>query len=78
MKTIENLNITSLNIRNKTEVMGSTKSYCKRLNLSLDNELNIKLQGIAETLNVNATEIIRQIISVIIGECEEIINENNY
>jgi hypothetical protein len=78
MKTIKNLNITSLNIRNKTEVMGSTKSYYKRLNLSLDYELNIKLQEIAETLNVNATEIIRQIISVIIGECEEIINENNY
>lgn len=78
MKTIENLNITSLNIRNKTEVMGSTKSYYKRLNLSIDDGLNLKLQEISDTLNVNVTEIIRQIISVIVCKCEGIINENNY
>ena len=77
MKTIDNLNITSLSVRNKSEVMGSTKDYKARLNLNLSKEMNDKLQRISEDLNANVTEIIRQVINSIISNCEDLANENN-
>lgn len=78
MKTVDNLNITSFSVRNKAEVMGSTKDYESRLGLRLPKRTNERLQEIADELNVNATEIIRQTVITLITCCEDIINENDY
>lgn len=76
MKTIDNLNITSISIRNKCEVMGSTKDYKKRLGILLSKETNDKLQMISDDLNANVTEIIRQSVSVILDKYGEIEDED--
>lgn len=78
MKTVDNLNISYLSIRNKSEVMGSTKDYTSRFGLRLPKQMNDKLQSIADDLNVNVTELIRQAIILLITNCEDIINENDY
>ena len=76
MKTIDNLNITSISIRNKCEVMGSTKDYKARLGLNLSKEMNDKLQLISNDLDANVTEIIRQTINTLTEALEEFANEN--
>lgn len=76
MKTIDNLNITSISIRNKCEVMGSTKDYKARLGLNLSKEMNDKLQLISNDLDANVTEIVRQTINLIISSREDLANED--
>ena len=78
MKTIDNLNITSLSVRNKSEVMGETKNCEGRLGIRLSKQTNDRLQIIADELNANATEMIRQAVITLISHCEDIINENDY
>lgn len=76
MNTIDKLNITSISIRNKCEVMGSTKDYKARLGLNLSKEMNDKLQLISNDLDANVTEIIRQSVSIILDKYGEVTDED--
>ena len=71
MKTINNLNIKFVSIRDKQEVMGtgvtdSSAMIPKRINANMSIELNEKLKGIALELNVNVTEIIRSVLTAFV------------
>lgn len=78
MKTIENLNITSISFRTKNELYGTGKHYLKRINVPLDESFNERLKLISKEIGIKPTEIIRQGIELIINSCEELINENDY
>lgn len=78
MKTVDNLNITSLSIRNKSEVMGETKNCNRRVVVHLPKHMNDRLQEISNEMNVNVTEIIRQAINSLLINCKDLIDENNY
>lgn len=78
MKTIENLNITSLSLREHGDLYGSGKEYTKRIGLPVDDEFNKRLKIISNEIGVKPTEIVRQAISILIIKCEDLINENDY
>lgn len=78
MKTIDNLNITSITFREYRDLYGSGKEYSKRINIPLENLLNEKLKIVSAEIGINPTEIIRQSISLISEKCKDMINENDY
>jgi hypothetical protein len=78
MKTIDNLNITSITFREYRDLYGSGKEYKKRLNLPVEDSFNEKLKSVANEIGIRPTELIRQSISLIIEKCEDLINENDY
>lgn len=77
MKTIDNLNITSITFRETKDLYGSGKEYKKRIGIKIDNEFNEKLKAISNDIGIPATEIIRQIISTILTVREDMTNETN-
>ena len=77
MKTIENLNITSLTLRDWNDLYGSGRNYTKRLGFPIEDDFNNRLKKIAEDIGIRPTEIIRQAIEAILIECKGYINEND-
>lgn len=78
MRTINNLNITSLTCRNLVESYGFGKGYECRLALPVTIELNEKLELICKEIGTKKTELIRAAILAILDSCKEIIDENDY
>lgn len=77
MKTIDNLNITSITFREYRDLYGSGKEYKKRIRLALEEDFNDRLKTVSNELNIPATEIIRQIITLVISKCEGLTDEDN-
>lgn len=77
MKTIDNLNITSIAFRETKDLYGSGKEYKKRIGIKIENEFNEKLKAISNDIGIHTTEIIRQIISTILTVREDMTNETD-
>lgn len=77
MKTIDNLNITSITFRETKDLYGSGKEYKKRIGIKIENEFNEKLKAISNDIGIHTTEIIRQIISTILTVREDMTNETD-
>lgn len=76
MKTIDNLNITSITFRETKDLYGSGKEYKKKINIMIEDELNNRLKIISNDIGIKATEIIRQSVSIILDKYGEVTDED--
>lgn len=77
MKTIDNLNITSITFRETKDLYGSGKEYKKRIGIKINNKLNERLKSVSDDIGIPSTEIIRQIVSVILVARGDMTNETD-
>lgn len=76
MKTIDNLNITSITLRETKELYGSGKEYKKRIGIMIEDEINDRLKNISADIGIKSTEIIRQSIATVLEKYGEITDED--